>query len=98
MPVIHLYIQGAIMAVITVRIDDELKSQAFDKLNELGILPSDLLRQTLQYVVEQGKSPFKTVIATDEDADLYDLVRKRINEPHLFMDTTLDDLFNKGSR
>lgn len=86
------------MAVITVRIDDDLKRQAFEKLNQLGISPSDLLRQTLQYVAEQGKTPFKTIIVTDEDADLYNLVRQRINEPHKFKETTLDDLFNKGSR
>jgi len=47
------------MASINIRIDDELKQRSFAELEKLGVTPSELLRQTLQYVAERGKLPFK---------------------------------------
>lgn len=85
------------MASLNIRVDDELKNTAFAAFERLGIAPSDAVRSFLEYVANTGKMPIKQIIVSDEDADLYDLVRKRINEPQKFKDTTLDDLFNKGS-
>ncbi|VVQ36145.1 Antitoxin RelB [Pseudomonas fluorescens] len=50
------------MASINIRIDDDLKQHSFAELEKLGVTPSELLRQTLQYVTERGKLPFKSSI------------------------------------
>lgn len=40
------------MASINIRIDYELKQRYVAKLEKLGVTPSQLLRQTLQYVAD----------------------------------------------
>lgn len=47
------------MASINVRIDDDLKARAYRELEKLGVTPSELMRQVLQYVDERGQLPFK---------------------------------------
>lgn len=42
------------MASINVRIDDELKARAYRELEKLGVTPSELMRQALQYVADVG--------------------------------------------
>ena len=69
------------MATINLRIDDELKARAFEELKKLGVTPSELLRQTLQYVADSGELPFKNVLLTDEDAELLAIARERLREP-----------------
>ena len=41
------------MASINIRIDDELKVRAYRELEKLGVTPSELMRQALQYAVEE---------------------------------------------
>lgn len=55
------------MASINIRIDDDLKQRSFAELEKLGVTPSELLRQTLQYVAERGKLPFKAALLSEED-------------------------------
>lgn len=38
------------MSTITIRLEDDLKQRAYAALDELGVTPSELLRQTLPYV------------------------------------------------
>lgn len=45
------------MASINIRIDDELKVRAYRELEKLGVTPSELMRQALQYVAERGQLP-----------------------------------------
>lgn len=85
------------MANINIRVDDELKHNAFTAFERMGLSPSDALRTFLEYVATTGKMPIKQVLVSDDDADLYELVKQRISEPHKFKDTTLDDLFNKSA-
>ena len=40
------------MASINIRIDYELKQRSVAELEKLGVTPSQLLRQTLQYVTD----------------------------------------------
>ena len=40
------------MASINIRVDDELKARAYQELERLGVTPSELMRQALQYVAE----------------------------------------------
>jgi len=43
------YSEGHPMASINVRIDDDLKARAYRELERLGVTPSELMRQALQY-------------------------------------------------
>lgn len=80
------------MANIIVRVDDELKAQSFLALQELGITPSELIRQTLQYVAYHKKLPFKTVVLTDEDDELLALAKQRLASPAPRIKVSLDEL------
>lgn len=79
------------MASINIRIDDDLKLRSFAELEKLGITPSELLRQTLQYVAERGRLPFKPVLLTDEDEALIAVVTERLANPQR-VKVSLDDL------
>jgi RHH-type transcriptional regulator, rel operon repressor / antitoxin RelB len=80
------------MGTINIRIDDELKTRSYAVLEKLGVTPSDLLRQTLEYVAQQGKLPFKPMLLTDEDQALIELARSRLLDPQSSVKVTLDDL------
>ncbi|MCP1240683.1 MULTISPECIES: type II toxin-antitoxin system RelB/DinJ family antitoxin [Acetobacter] len=69
------------MASINLRIDSALKEQAYARLAELGVTPSDLIRQTFEYVVETGKLPVARHVLSTEDADLLQIVRERLAVP-----------------
>ncbi|KNX80141.1 bifunctional antitoxin/transcriptional repressor RelB [Pseudomonas sp. 250J] len=79
------------MASIKVRIDDELKVRAYRELEKLGVTPSELMRQALQYVAEHGQLPLKPVLLTEEDEALLATVRERLAAPQRVR-VTLDDL------
>ena len=79
------------MGTITIRVDDNLKSEAQQALEDLNITPSELLRQTLEYVAQNHKLPFKPVLLNDEDLDLLETVRERLNDPKPVV-VSLDDL------
>ncbi|MDO4449484.1 MAG: type II toxin-antitoxin system RelB/DinJ family antitoxin [Moraxella sp.] len=80
------------MANIVARIDDELKAESFLALQELGVTPSELIRQTLQYVAYHKKLPFKTVVLTDEDDELLALAKERLANPAPRIQVNLDEL------
>ena len=82
------------MSNLNIRIDDMVKQQAFEAFDNLGISPSDAIRSFLAYVAETGRMPIKQIIVSDEDADLYALVKQRLNEPEKIKNTTLDELFS----
>ncbi|WP_460354277.1 MULTISPECIES: type II toxin-antitoxin system RelB/DinJ family antitoxin [unclassified Pseudomonas] len=79
------------MASINIRIDDELKQRSFAELEKLGVTPSELLRQTLQYVAERGKLPFKTALISQEDEALIAVVSERLASPQRIK-VSLDDI------
>lgn len=85
------YIEPLHMASINVRIDDDLKARAYKELEKLGVTPSELMRQALQYVAERGQLPFKSVLMTDEDEALLTTVRERLANPQR-VKVSLDDL------
>ena len=76
------------MASINVRVDDDLKNRAYRELERLGVTPSELMRQALQYVAERGQLP---VLMTEEDETLINTVRERLASPQR-VKVTLDDL------
>jgi len=79
------------MTTINLRIDDELKARSFAELKKLGVTPSELLRQTLQYVADSGELPFKSVLLTDDDAELLAVARERLKKPQI-VKVSLDEL------
>jgi RHH-type rel operon transcriptional repressor/antitoxin RelB len=79
------------MASINIRIDDELKARAYRELERLGVTPSELMRQALQYVAERGKLPFRPVLMTEDDEALITTVRERLAAPQRAK-VALDDL------
>ena len=85
------YSEQRIMASINVRIDDDLKIRAYRELERLGVTPSELMRQALQYVAERGQLPFKPVLLTEEDEALLATVRERLAAPQR-VKVSLDDL------
>jgi RHH-type rel operon transcriptional repressor/antitoxin RelB len=82
---------GFFMATVNIRIDDKLKADSFKALEELGVSPSELLRQTLEYVANNQKLPFKSILMTDEDEALIQLVKERLKEPRE-VKVSLDEL------
>jgi RHH-type rel operon transcriptional repressor/antitoxin RelB len=85
------YSEGHPMASINVRIDDDLKARAYHELEKLGVTPSELMRQALQYVAERGQLPFKPVLMTEDDEALIATVRERLANPQR-VKVSLDDL------
>lgn len=79
------------MATIVARVDDDLKAQSFLALQELGVTPSELIRQTLQYMAYHKKIPFKTVVLTDEDSELLALAKERLDNPAPRIKVSLDE-------
>jgi RHH-type rel operon transcriptional repressor/antitoxin RelB len=85
------YIRSYPLASINVRIDDDLKARAYLELEKLGVTPSELIRQALQYVAERGQLPFKPVLMTEEDEALIATVRERLASPQR-VKVSLDNL------
>ena len=79
------------MASINVRIDDDLKARAYHELEKLGVTPSELMRQALQYVAERGQLPFKPVLMTEDDEAVLATVRVLWAAP-LRVKVSVDDL------
>lgn len=79
------------MGTITIRVDDNLKTEAYQALQELDVTPSELLRQTLEYVAVNHALPFKSVLLSDEDETLLQIARERLKAPQPVA-VTLDEL------
>ena len=80
------------MASINIRIDEDLKNRAYTALETLGVTPSEVIRQTLEYVASSGKLPFKNEILTNDEADLIAIVRQRLSNPLPAIEVSIDDL------
>ncbi len=80
------------MASINIRIDEDLKNRAYTALETLGVTPSEVIRQTLEYVASSGKLPFQNEILTNDEADLIAIVRQRLSNPLPPIEVSIDDL------
>lgn len=85
------YTGNFFMASINIRIDDDLKARAYLELEKLGVTPSELMRQALQYVADRGQLPFKPVLMTEDDEALMATVRERLASPQR-VKVSIDDL------
>ena len=79
------------MAKINIRIDDNLKAKSYAALEELGVSPSDVLRQTLEYVAQNNRLPFQSVLVDDQDRELLAIAKQRLSAPQRIK-VSLDDL------
>lgn len=59
---------------------------------KLRVTPSELLRQTLEYVANQERLPFRTTVITEDEAELLTIVRERLSNPQQGIKVSLDDL------
>ena len=81
------------MATVNFRVDEALKEKSYSVLKEKGIAPTEFFTSILEYIVETGKLPVQKALLSDEDAELLEIVRKRINDSkEKFEEITLDDL------
>ena len=80
------------MGTINLRIDDDLKARSYAVLDRLGVTPSELLRQTLEYGASQERLPFRTTVVTEDEEALLALVRERLASPQKGIRVSLDDL------
>ena len=80
------------MGTINLRIDDDLKTRSYAVLEKLGVTPSELLRQTLEYVASQERLPFRMTVVTEDEEALLALVRERLASPQKGIRVSLDDL------
>lgn len=65
------------MGTFNLRLDDTLKAKSFAQLEKLDITPSELLRQTLEYVVLHQELPFKKTYLSNEDAQLLETAKRQ---------------------
>lgn len=82
------------MASLNIRVDDNIKQQAFLAFDNLGVTPSDAIRAFLAYVATTGKMPVHEIVVSDEEADLVALIKQRLSETDKIKSTTLDELFS----
>lgn len=80
------------MATLNVRLDDNLKKEAYAVLEKLDITPTEAVRLLFQYVAENGRMPVKTAIISDSEEALLQTVRERLTNPEKGIKVSLDDL------
>lgn len=80
------------MSTVSVRVDERLKSEAYDALEELGVKPADYIRQALQYVAAEHKLPFHPVLLSEEDKELLEVAKERLAHPQKGIKVNLDEL------
>lgn len=80
------------MATLNVRLDDNLKKEAYAVLEKLDITPTEAVRLFFQYIAENGRMPVKTVTISDSEEALVQIVRERLANPEKGVKVSLDDL------
>lgn len=80
------------MATLNVRLDDNLKQQAYAVLADLNVSPSDAVRLLFQYIADNRSLPIKQTVLTDEEDELLATVRYRLANPQPGIKVTLDEL------
>lgn len=80
------------MATLNVRLDDNLKQQAYAVLSDLNITPSEAIRLYFQYITDNRSLPIKQTVITDEEDELLQIVKYRLANPEGFIEVSLDDL------
>lgn len=77
---------------VNVRVAASLKDAAYAQIKELGMTPTEVFKDVLEYIVREGKMPVRKQILSDEDAELLALVKERLANPGKKIRVDLDDL------
>lgn len=77
------------MATLNVRLDNQLKQSAYAVLDELGISPSEAIRQYFEFISVNKCLPIATAVLDDE---LLSIVRERLADPQPGIKISLDEL------
>ncbi|MGG4663098.1 type II toxin-antitoxin system RelB/DinJ family antitoxin [Providencia vermicola] len=84
------------MSTIQIRVDEQLKKDAYQAFDKLNLSPSEALRLFLRYVAENEKLPFSevsiVVSEADEDEDILAVVRDRLKKPAKRIRVNIDDI------
>ncbi|TCJ98422.1 RHH-type rel operon transcriptional repressor/antitoxin RelB [Volucribacter psittacicida] len=80
------------MATVNIRLDDELKKQAYLALQELNMTPTEAVRLLFQYVAQNHQFPIQTTLLNHEEAELLETVRYRLKHSQQGVKVHLDDL------
>lgn len=85
-----------IMSTIQIRVDEQLKKEAYQAFEKLNLSPSEALRLFLRYVAENEKLPFSevsiVVSENDDDDAILAVVRERLKKPAKRVRVSLDDI------
>ncbi|XKM12733.1 type II toxin-antitoxin system RelB/DinJ family antitoxin [Orbaceae bacterium ac157xtp] len=81
---------------IQIRIDDQLRNEAYTVFNQLNIEPNDAIRSFLRYVANNKKLPFTEInlflSENDNDEDILKLAKYRLKNPAKTIEVNVDDL------
>ncbi|OOH88080.1 bifunctional antitoxin/transcriptional repressor RelB [Pasteurellaceae bacterium 15-036681] len=80
------------MATLNIRLDDNLKNEAYKALAALDVTPTEAIRQYFQYIADNKKLPIKNIPVTDDELELLETVRHRLANPQTAIKVSLDDL------
>ncbi len=81
-----------IMATVNIRLDDDLKKEAYAVLDRLSVSPSEAVRLLFQYIAENERLPVKAVTVSDTENELIKTVRERLANPQKGIRVSLDEL------
>lgn len=74
------------------RIDQRIKEEGYAKLKEIGMSASQLFEGTLQYVINNGKPPFRVEVMSNEDTELLKLAKAALESDEPVIEVDLNDL------
>lgn len=77
---------------ISLRVPKKLKDDAFEEIKSLGMTPTEVFRDVLEFIVKEGRVPVRKEIISDEDATLLDIVKKRLANPGESIPVTIEEL------
>lgn len=80
------------LAQVNIKINSNLKENAYAALKQLGTNPSDFFREMLEYVVREKKLPIKKVILSDEDEELLALAKEALASDEPDIEVDINDL------
>lgn len=80
------------MSTVNIRIDDKLKDEVHGYFEQAGIKPSDAVRGLYEYVRTHRALPFRNEILSDEDFQLLQEARNRVNDGATRIRVDLDAL------
>ncbi|MBS1017249.1 type II toxin-antitoxin system RelB/DinJ family antitoxin [Acetobacter persici] len=80
------------IAHISLRVPASLKDEAQAHIKAQGLTFTDVFKDVLEYIVKEGKMPVKREILSNDDRELLNLVKERLENPGKKIKVSLDEL------